>query len=351
MDLIKPVCIVGGGYYGCHLAMCCLKWNIPFHLFEKSSQLFTKSSRWNQNRLHLGFHYARSHKTRVLCKEGYAEFIKVYGHTTQSVPHNYYCVSDESLLDGPTYQCIMDAMDLSYTRVDLPEVCGVTDTFMTDERFIDPCKAYDYFWRHLKPFVTLNANVTHEFLAARNSMYSHVFDCTSNHLFPSPIHLYEQTVSFVYKEKAPAALRGYPLQGRHLRGYTFVDGNCGSLYPHNVEDQLYTLTHVEHTPIQKVRTISALQPVTPNDLDARRCAMEAYICRHLPNFANEFEYKTHFLSLKCKPAQSACDARSCDIANFQWNGMPVTRVVCGKITGIFQFERHVQKILGIEEDK
>ena len=50
-----------------------------FFIFEKGSEIFTQSSYKNQNRLHLGFHYARSYKTRKLCRDGHYKFIRDYG--------------------------------------------------------------------------------------------------------------------------------------------------------------------------------------------------------------------------------------------------------------------------------
>ena len=328
---MKPVCIVGGGYYGCHLAVCCLKWGIPFHLFEMQADLFTKSSRWNQNRLHLGFHYARSHKTRVLCRDGFDKFMSQYSKLTNSISNNYYLVSNNSLLDAKTYDCIMDAMDLSYTQVDLPHIKNVQSVIRTDERFINPAKAHDHFYKLLAPYTTFNVQVTPEFLTS--GAFSHVFDCTNNHLFPSKEYVYEQTVSFVYK--GPAS----------HDGYTFVDGPCGgSLYPYDIQNNLYTLTHVKWTPVGQSSS-HLFSPIPKVELQKRQKNMEAFMTAHMPHFLDKFEYRSYFTSLKCKPIQSGCDARTCFIRDFNLNKTPVTSVLCGKITGIFQFEDHAHRIL------
>ena len=63
---------------------------------------------FNQNRLHLGFHYPRSYKTRLLCKNGYDKFIKQYSELTDIIDKNYYCIADESILDYETYKHIFE---------------------------------------------------------------------------------------------------------------------------------------------------------------------------------------------------------------------------------------------------
>ena len=42
----------------------------------KKKDIFNGASGYNQNRLHLGFHYPRSKKTRIQSKVGFYKFIK-----------------------------------------------------------------------------------------------------------------------------------------------------------------------------------------------------------------------------------------------------------------------------------
>ena len=59
------IAIIGGGWVGCHLTYK-LQNSHDVTLFEKNENLFQETSFNNQNRLHLGFHYARNSKTRKI---------------------------------------------------------------------------------------------------------------------------------------------------------------------------------------------------------------------------------------------------------------------------------------------
>ena len=66
--------IIGGGWVGCHLANK-LKENHEITIFEKNKTIFSETSIKNQNRVHEGYHYARSYNTRELCKNTLNKFI------------------------------------------------------------------------------------------------------------------------------------------------------------------------------------------------------------------------------------------------------------------------------------
>ena len=257
-----------------------------------------------------------------------------YAHLTNKVDRNYYLVSNDSLLDAPTYQCIMDGMDASYALVDNHICKNVEQIFQTDERFINPEKASTHFLKLLSPYIQFNTKIKPSDIDPLDC--SMVLDCTNNHLFPHPDFHYEQTLSLIYQKKSDSK----------LTGYTFVDGPCGSLYPFDISRRLYSLTHVTWTSVQKCKEwTSSMNTIEDSELGRRQNAMEQYIQKHLPDFSKEYSYHSHFLSLKCKPNKSSCDSRECFVDEFVQNDVPVVRVICGKITGIFEFEKYVQNKL------
>ena len=71
------ITIIGGGWVGCHLAKKLIL-NHDVKIYDKNKSLFEESSYKNQNRLHLGYHYSRNHKTRELCKNTFQKFIEEY---------------------------------------------------------------------------------------------------------------------------------------------------------------------------------------------------------------------------------------------------------------------------------
>ena len=96
------IAIVGTGWYGCYIAEYILDnfKNVEITMYDKNKDFFTGSSYYNQNRLHLGYHYSRSFKTRHLCKETFKLFKEKYYQLIDEVNKNYYIVSKESILEA-----------------------------------------------------------------------------------------------------------------------------------------------------------------------------------------------------------------------------------------------------------
>ena len=57
--------IIGGGFYGCCLALFLSSVSKKIILIEKENELLSRSSKINQARVHSGFHYPRSAITAV----------------------------------------------------------------------------------------------------------------------------------------------------------------------------------------------------------------------------------------------------------------------------------------------
>ena len=68
--------ILGGGWYGCHLALMFQRAGHEIELHEIADQLFSGASGGNPARLHLGPHYPRSKLTRALCQEHHERLLR-----------------------------------------------------------------------------------------------------------------------------------------------------------------------------------------------------------------------------------------------------------------------------------
>ena len=326
----RKICIIGGGWYGCHLGMVLKKMGIDFIILEKNKDIFSESSYKNQNRLHLGFHYARSYKTRKLCNNGYYKFIKQYGKYASMLDNNYYHIANDSIIDYETYKIIMGNM-LFFEEVNCEEMKNIQGTIKTKEMFIENYNIKKFFKKELKDYIKTNFEVTYDFLEKNKTNFEFIFNCTNNALNTNKDFYFEKTLSLVYKKIENTNI---------VNGYTLVDGPLCSLYPYDIEKQLYTLTDVENTSLLKSYDLSNIKDHELKDLIDRRRRMEEKLCKYHKNFLQEYKYDGHYISLKIKK-ESKSDERDCYISR-EGN---IINVFCDKILGIFIFEDYVKKLL------
>ena len=89
------ICIIGAGWFGCHIGYELKKRNFKVKIFEKGNDIFANASGNNTNRLHLGFHYPRSFTTRKMSYEGYIKFLRHYPSLSNKLNYNIYAIADD----------------------------------------------------------------------------------------------------------------------------------------------------------------------------------------------------------------------------------------------------------------
>jgi hypothetical protein len=336
------IAIVGTGWYGCYVAEYLVKTlpDITIVMYDKNSTIMDESSRYNQNRLHLGYHYARSTVTRDKCLKYYSKFIQKYDNLVKTIDHNYYGVSNNSLVNFDDY--ISKYKNLSHTIVDTSGI-GITGVqkdkvLNVQECFIDNKSSRDYFMNifkqyyvsfHMKTLVhSINKDGSISFTSNSSKIMTHYYDvvinCTYNQLetFGFPV-VYEKCLTLLYKN-----ISDVPFDA-----LTIVDGPFCSLYPYC--DDLYTLTDVVETPLIKSSNFEYVKSydVNENVINRKKPAFQNNICLFYPNFLDKFKYHGYFTSYKCKNETENDDR---DI-NYNINGR-VLSLWCGKISFIFELD-------------
>jgi hypothetical protein len=111
--IIKNICIIGGGWYGCYIAEYLLEHynNLNITIIDERNDIFEGSSSNNQNRLHLGFHYPKCSITRNKCKDNFNKFINKYKDIIFPINKNYYVISNKSNINYDNYIKLYDAND------------------------------------------------------------------------------------------------------------------------------------------------------------------------------------------------------------------------------------------------
>lgn len=320
---MRRIGIIGGGWVGCHLAnkLCA---NHDVTLFEQD-EIFAKASSNNQNRLHLGYHYARNFKTRMLCQNTFQRFLDDYEHFTKVIPNNLYCVPDRSNIDFQTYLQIFNDFDHEIAQCSLKHIEGC---IQTNERFIDFRIAKEHFEYKIRELVKYERI---ENAYDLTSQYDLVINATNNELNQIPNSYYEKTITHLFRKKANV----------DFGAYTLVDGNFFSLYPYDGRD-MYTLTCVEHTPLASFSNPKQLldHRVTLDDIVENRKKMINHILHYYPDFLNDFESCGHFLANKAKPISASADRYP--VITKQGN---MVSCYTGKIQGIYIIEDYIKNLL------
>jgi hypothetical protein len=323
------IAIIGGGWIGCHLAN---KFgdNNEITIYEKNSSLFEETSYKNQNRLHLGYHYARSHQTRKLCLSTFDRFIDDYGFAVEEVDKNLYCIAnDTSLLDFQTYLKIFDDYDHKQFVSNFENFEGCINT---DEKYINYEKVHSFFNSKLK-FEKEKIDVkdldrlSNEFDIVINATNNHISDKSTKNSF------YELAISLIYEKKS----------NTNFDALTVVDGNLFSIYPY--QNNLFTVTDVEHTPIKKFFSVEEMDDFIKNEINEglindKKTKIETKVLNFYKDFLMDFEYKNFFISTKSK-INVKSDSRY-PIITQSGN---IVNCFTGKIQGIYLIEDYIKTLI------
>lgn len=329
------ICIVGTGWYGCHAAMYLRNKGITVSLYDKSNAFFTGASCKNQNRLHLGYHYPRSKVTIEECQEGYTQFIEMYPHAVVSFDKNYYLFHKDSKVNYDMYVNIFG--DLKHDKVTISTLGIQTNNldermFRVEERLIDNVAAKEYFELHLQDcFVrtdTIDIQYKENGVFVNGIHYDYLLNCTNNQWQPIPFPykaMYENVCTLVYHISfdTPTAL-------------TVMDGLFFSIYPYDIEQKLYTVTHVNYSVINRTDTCHDIE----YNIDDIRTNIESAIQDVFPTLLDKMTYRSYFVSKKTK-YDIVTDDRSLryhkEHRYASFSG--------GKITGIFHMTKVLDEVL------
>lgn len=335
------IIIIGGGWYGCYIAYV-LQHKHNVTILEQCDNLFTGASYYNQNRLHIGYHYPRNFKTRKLCIDGYSQFLNMFSDLTENIDNNYYIIAKDSIMDYQTYAKIFQDYHKTHHYIIPNTMFGNIDgdIIVTNEKYINPEKSRIFFSENLKCDLIFNFKV--ESIKNKNNKViindqieaDIVIDCTYNKLgLVKELIFYEKTISLLYKRTHKMS---------DFDAITVMDGEFVSLFPRTLSSNIYTLTHVKYTPLIKTSNLDELNNylITADKVNFIKQKMEHDIKLYIPTFSMEFEYDGYFISNKCKPI-SVSDSREC----FVIENSQIITIICGKITGIFDAEKSINKIL------
>tara|TARA_B100001057_G_scaffold385783_1_gene392578 strand:- start:8290 stop:9315 length:1026 start_codon:yes stop_codon:yes gene_type:complete len=332
---IKKICIIGAGWYGCHIGYKLIKNGHNVTIFEKNKDIFEGSSGFNQFRLHTGFHYPRSDITIKEIKNNYKRFVKEYKNYFFIPPKNIYCIAQKkSLLDFNTYLKILKSHKLLFKKIKEDSLKNIEGSINTREGVLLNKKIIIFYRNILKKRLVLNKKI--KSTDTLKKKYDYIIDCTNNTLNQNNNSKVKfiLTISLIYQAKKNN--KTFPI--------TIMDGKLPSLYPYCDKKNFYTLTHSKYTHIKKFSNFKDLKKyeklVSYDQINKIKTDMEKSFKNYYYDFNKDFIYKNYFLSYKVIPNE-ASDKRPLFIKKND----NVISLFSAKIANIFTAEDYVIKLI------
>lgn len=337
------ICVVGAGWYGCHISSTLKNLGIEVCLYDENKEIFSGASSRNQNRLHLGFHYARDASTRNQTREGFQKFQEAYGFCIEEIDNNIYAIPDiETQICAETYRTTMVSAGLFFDQIKPQDygINGCSFGFKTKEKIINWRKAKQYFEQDLHSIITYSEKVTSitqndTSVFVNGKKFDYMIDCTWGQLGKSKETFFEPCIILRYKVLDPPT----------NLAMTFVDGAFPSLYPEAMKE-VVTLSSVVHTPLGQFHdwqsAVDIINDFTRSATEQKIKQMSAEIISFYPEFSKNYEYLETQFSIKTKLHHRSAK-REC----YTTRHGRIINVVSGKIDTIFFAQNQVLNYLAM----
>jgi hypothetical protein len=234
------IAVIGGGVFGCTIALDLAKTGATVQLFEERNDIFEGATVRNQARLHYGYHYPRSDETALTAKAAATVFTERFPETVKRARH-WYVVAPDSKVTPSEYLMFLHRIGLPYevvqhqkgSLVPPPQVHTAALIIRASEGFIDTSVLRRSLLRELK--------------------YRNIVVSTNNRVHESQVPGFDKTVWATYGVPWSKPLRFEVCEvallelGRYANdSFVIVDGDFVSLDPHGPTHTLYDVAHSVH---------------------------------------------------------------------------------------------------------
>jgi glycine/D-amino acid oxidase-like deaminating enzyme len=275
--------VIGGGFYGCSLALFLRSVSKRIVLAEAGDNLMDRASRVNQARVHTGFHYPRSALTAAKSMVSHRRFAKDFRNSIKSDFQMLYAIaSRRSNVSAKRFFRMFEAMGAPIAHAN-PSQSALFDPNRIEATFACTEYAFDFsvLRRHMAERIgmvgiDLRMNARVEGLEARDDgVVAHLASGDEIHARYVFNVTYSQTNAVLRSGGLPEvglkhelteiALIRRPAEMQGC-GITIMDGAFVSAMPYPSED-LYSLTHVRYTP--HISWTDAETPYSAHEVFAR----------------------------------------------------------------------------------
>jgi hypothetical protein len=354
----KNIAIIGGGWYGCHIASFLKKHNYDITIYEKEDELFKGVSGNYGIRLHIGPHYPRSSITRRECLDGFYKFLNEYpdliiNHESSFYGLGYKDVDNiESRIDSLTFRQVCEECP-GFKNINIKDTDF--DNLQNIYNVLEPSLKMEIIGKYfknkiknenIKLFLNYKVNEINNYVI-NNIKYDYIINCTYFKDFlpkqiPLNINIYYQScLTLYYKD---TEINNKPFS------FTVMDGWYPCIMPYEntwktPKNRIYVLYHAKYTILGTYKTIdeanNTIEKLTDEIINNNiKPLFEKDILKYYPKFKKRFEYIGYNTAIATK-IKSQSEFRSTIV--FSDNNM--IHVFSGKVNNIFNAAEKVLDIV------
>ena len=345
---------MGAGFYGIMAAIeaaqsCAVEEVI---IFEASDTILSAAGKYNQARLHQGFHYPRSRETILQSKEGYEYYRRQFPTVAKDIKSNVYVTRDDGEVTSSEYLRAMDSCNLKYRHIDisrspfgyLSQDVGY-QAIEVDEGYIDISVLSALLKKQLRTLgVQVRFNLEVVDIDSENGKITTssgdnlIFDLVVNCSYTNPFLGFEAPLLPIKYELCVMLLISSELAKGHA--ITIMDGKFVSVYPWL--SNLHSVSSVSQTPIIKSESLADIRSLSltlpQSQLSKAVKNIEAHM-RELLDF--DYVLVSHFTAVKVKIRDDHDDQR---VVKTFINGKCLI-VLQGKLDAVPYFLRELKQCL------
>src|SRR4030095_16699560 len=113
------VAVIGGGIFGCTIAVDLARAGAKVDLVEARSDILIGATSRCQGRLHRGYHYPRSDSTAIAARDAFFNFMERYPAAIRRLNH-FYAIAPDSKTTPDEFLAFCNRIQLPYKIVDHP---------------------------------------------------------------------------------------------------------------------------------------------------------------------------------------------------------------------------------------
>lgn len=259
------VTVIGGGFYGCMLALYFKKFFNNVIILEKESDLLLKASYNNQARIHNGYHYPRSFITALRSHINYSRFISDFKNCVEDNFQMIYAIATNSSKTTTSQFlkfCHQIGSPILPSPLKIKKLFNrilIEDTFMVEEAVFNAAKLREILKEKLNSskvkvkyltevvkILKRDMNIKVQLKNGETIFSNFVINCSYSNI-NTILHNSNLLKLPLKHELTEMPFLEMPIELKKV-GITIMDGPFFSIMPFP-DKKLHTMHHVRYTPI------------------------------------------------------------------------------------------------------